>query len=99
MDHNNYKMGSSLSSSKKVTKLSSPDICHIIILIKSGSPDVIPAIKKIPNYQKVSVSEVKTTQNKWSLLHLASWYGNSQLCTELIKLGMDSNSVDNVFYN
>lgn len=90
-------MGS--SSSSRITKLNSPDVCHLILLIKSGSPDVIPAIKKIPNYQKFSVSEVNNNQNQWNLLHLASWYGNSQLCTELIKLGLDSNSVDTVYTN
>lgn len=90
-------MGSSASSGK-IAKLNSPDICRLILLIKSGSPDVILEIKKIPNFQKFFVSEVIFKQNQWNLLHLASWFGNSQLCTELIKLGLDSNSLDNVIY-
>lgn len=28
------------------------------------------------------------------MLHLASWYGNSQLCVELIRLGVDPNKQD-----
>ena len=85
-----------MTSSRKFSKLESTDMLQIIQLIQKGSPEVIPMIKSIQNFNKYLVSEVKFKQNQWNLLHLASWYGNSQLCTELIKLGLDTDSVDKV---
>ena len=88
-------MGS--SSSAKVSSLNSKNLLHIVQEIKKGSPEVINIIKEYPNFKDLKISEVNYIKNSWTLLHLASWHGNVKLCIELIRLGIDTNKVDNVY--
>ncbi|OMJ75868.1 hypothetical protein SteCoe_24887 [Stentor coeruleus] len=80
----------SVPSAKKISSVKTSDLSELITQIKSKSPDAINHIKQLQNFKKIEVSE-----NQWSLLHLASWYGNYPLCKELIKLGIDTNLLDN----
>lgn len=49
----------SMTSSRKFSKLDSPDMLQMIQLIQKGSPEVIPMIKSIQSFDKYLVSEVK----------------------------------------
>ena len=85
-----------MGSVHKSPSVKSKELLAILTEVKQGSSTVIKLIKDYPNWNKIEISEVFTNQNKWNLLHLSSWHGNHQLCKELIRLGIDSNALDNV---
>ena len=84
-------MGST-QSSRPNTKTN--NFYQLIQDIKKGTPDIIKIIKEFPNWKELEISDVIFMKNQWNLLHLASWQGNFQLCTELIRMGVDSNKPD-----
>lgn len=70
----------------------------LFVMIKEGSPEAVRLLDKNANWKDLRISDVKFKQTQWTLLHLASWYGHSELCKELILLGADTSAKDSVFF-
>jgi ankyrin repeat protein len=68
----------------------------LFLKIKEGSPEAIHHIENNLHWRKMIFSDVREKQTKWTLLHVASWYGHSELCKEMILMGADVNAKDAV---
>ncbi|OMJ78365.1 hypothetical protein SteCoe_21849 [Stentor coeruleus] len=78
-------MGSSNSSR---TIKNNKDLA-LFMAVKEGSPEAVKILVHCENWKHLRISDTQ-----WTLLHLASWYGHSELCKELILLGADPNAKD-----
>lgn len=93
-------MGSSNSSRTiKNNKVMNKKDLALFMAVKEGSPEAVKILVHCENWKHLKISDVKNMQTQWTLLHLASWYGHSELCKELILLGADPNAKDAVNVN
>jgi ankyrin repeat protein len=93
------KMGSSSSSRKiKTNAVTKIQDLALFLKVKEGSAEAVHYLEKSLHWKNLKISDVSLKQTDWTLLHLASWYGHSELCKELVLLGADINEKDAVIF-
>ena len=91
----------SINSYKKIknTKVLCKKDLNVFLSVKEGRPEAIKLLERLKHWENLQISDVSYIKTQWTLLHLASWYGHSELCKELILLGANINARDAVNLN